>query len=203
MKDLAVVVLVALGLVLAGRSCAQESAFGRELAYADSLKNAALDSLARVRARADSLKAEAETSDTVLVRVVDSVTVVIRRNEERTARADSSFASNVDSLRYRIASDPVAVQLLDGIVADHAETRAAADDRYRALEVRLGATEESLALWRTTAEGQERRAVAAEAALATAEAAIAVRDDALAARSRKAWYERGIAVAVVAVAVLR
>lgn len=200
-----VAVLLALCLVLIGRGCAQGSAFEARVAYADSIKDVALDSLKSARERADSLQAQAVRADTVLVRVVDSVRVEVERAEERSALADTAFAGRTDSLRYhlRTRDDALGVALLDRIIVDHADVVVAERAVAAGLRVSLAATAENAALWRTTAEGQRHRAEAAESALAASEAASAARDDALRAKERRVWYERGAAVLVVALVVLR
>ena len=205
-RDLPLIVLTALCLVLVGRGCARDSAYARDIAYADSIKDVALDSLASARERADSLFAEAEISDTVLVTVTDTVEAEVAESDRRSAVADSSFASKIDSLRYRLVevhADTLGTRLLNEIVVDHTEVASAERASRYAVEYRLRAVLNNAAVWRAAAHGERHRAESAEQALAAAEAALTVRDDALAAKDRRAWYERGAAVAVVAIMVLK
>jgi hypothetical protein len=212
-------VLLALCLVLIGRGCAQGSAFEARIVYADSIKDVALDSLASARERAESLQAQAVANadslavlNDTLAAVTERATTEIEDADRDAAVAESSFASRSDSLRFRLrtAGDTVGVRLLDHIVVDH-DAKAAADSRARdalegenrTLRVTLAATAENAALWRTTAEGHRHTAEVAEHALAASEAASSARDDALRAKERRVWYERGAALAVVALVVLK
>ncbi len=102
--------------------------------------------------RADSLESDATARDTVLVRVVETVRVTIEAATHRFQEADSSFASGVDSLRTML--DSTGVRILDRIVDDHEFAIEQKDVAYRALEVRLGVTEESATLWRSTSEAK-------------------------------------------------
>jgi len=179
MDRLAVAVLLALCLVLIGRGCAQGSAHADEIAARDVVLAFKVDSLKSARERADSLQAQAVRSDTVLVRVVDSVRVEVERAEERSALADTAFAGRTDSLRYhlRTRDDALGVALLDRIIVDHVDVVVAERAVAAGLRVSLAATAENAALWRTTAEGHRHTAEVAERALAAAEAAIAARDE--------------------------
>lgn len=99
MKDAALVVLVALGLLLAGRSCAQESA------YADAIE-AKADSIAALVASVDSMAAAREAREAVyladLVATEDSAQVWRARAEALQAEADS----------FRLRADAVATDLV-------------------------------------------------------------------------------------------
>jgi hypothetical protein len=205
MDRLAVAVLLALCLVLIGRGCAQGSAHADEIAARDVVLAFKVDSLKSARERAESLQAQAVRSDTVLVRVVDSVRVEVERAEERSALADTAFAGRTDSLRYhlRTRDDALGVALLDRIIVDHADVVRAERAVAAGLRVSLAATAENAALWRTTAEGHRHTAEVAERALAASEAASSARDDALRAKERRVWYERGAALALVALVVLK
>lgn len=137
------------------------------------------DSLAVLGPVVDSLVAEAERRDTVLVAVTDTVRLVVERT--RTVQVEV-----LDTLRARL--DSAEIVLLDSLVSAHAEEVAALE---RLAEERLlwGTS------WKGAAEGLEAENVLLDARGSAWEAAYS-------ARSRQGWYERAGVVVVVLGAVL-
>lgn len=173
MKALPWVLLSAAVLVLAATWRVGQSAVVRAQALEDSI--------AVLQPVVDSLVAEAERRDTVLVTVTDSVRVVVERTRERqTVIVDTLYAM----------ADSVEDAYLDSLVATHAEEVAALE---RLAEERL--------LWGTSwmeaAKGLEAENLLLDARGDSWEAAYA-------SRSRRAWYERGaVAVVVIGAVLLR
>lgn len=105
------------------------------------------------QSRVDSLARIAEARDTVLIRVVDSVEVATADELARAERARQTYETAADSLRARV--DTTGERLLDQMMAAEREEDAADERRYRALEVRLGATERALIAERNRAQVQD------------------------------------------------
>lgn len=154
---------------------------GRGFSEAVDRALAAEAAVATLRPLADSLRAEAERKDTVLVAVLDSVRVVVER--ERVVQVVV-----VDTIRQHV--DSVGAAALDVLLASHAAEVAASEE----------ATRQAL-LW-----GQDWKDVA-EVNLAGWNAERARGDAweaAARAQDRRAWYERGVvAAATVGVLLLR
>lgn len=175
----------------------------------DSLTAVLADETARAdgaTARADSAEARAVEADTVLVRIVDSIAVVVSVAEHETEASDSTFLAVMDSLRARVQSDPVAVGYVARATEAHAETLEAAHSVAAALRVQLGATDRALALSRAARREMDADRDALRAVIETQGAIIAEheeRDELQAAQLRKAGREnRLLKLAVAAGGVL-
>lgn len=155
-----------------------------------------------VMAIVDSIRPLADRSDTVLVRVVDSVRVVVEESEEAASLADSSFTSAHDSLGAHLAGDTLGLRLLARVEESHDSTVVAKDRTISALRVQLGETEASRMLWRN--EALESRVVidAQDGALTQKDRIIEMQADQLSARKRRQWTERVVVVLGVGAALV-
>lgn len=203
MRSTVLAILIALSVGAAVVGWAQRADALADVAYADSVTDAAILLLDVERARADSLALVALERDTVLVRIVDSVRVVIAEAHDHAELADASLASAADSLSAHLATDTLGTRLLDRIVTDHATTRAEDGRVISALRVQLGATEEAAALWRGVADQRGTALAAADSTIAGLEAAQAARDrvisppgwfHALDVVPDWAWFAAGVAI---------